>query len=67
MANLSSAGTSQMVVWQEMRAGENGELINDLIPKQYDLLYGDWPQNYDEVMLIVDQNNEVSDLVLYAL
>ena len=67
MANLTSVGTSQMVVWQEMRSGENGELINDLIPKQYDLLYGSWPQNYDEVMLIVDQNNEISDLVLYAL
>lgn len=67
VANLSSAGTSQMVVWQEMRAGENGELINDLIPKQYDLLYGEWPQAYDEVLLIVDHNNEVSDLVLYAL
>ncbi len=67
VASLSSAGTSQLVVWQEMLPGDNGELINDLIPKQYDLLYGEWPQNYDEVVLIVDQNNEVSDLVLYAL
>lgn len=67
MSNLTSTGTSQLVVWQEMLPGENGELINDLIPKQYDLLYGEWPKNYDEVVLIVDQNNEVSDLVLYAL
>ncbi len=67
MTSLSSAGTSQLVVWQEMLPGDDGELINDLIPKQYDLLYGEWPQNYDEVVLIVDQNNEVSDLVLYAL
>ena len=31
------------------------------------MIYGSWPENYDEVVLIVDQNNEVSDLVLYTL
>jgi len=67
LASLSSQGTSQLVVWTEMLPGEDGELINDLLPKQYDLLYGEWPQSYDEVVLIVDKNNEVSDLVLYAL
>ena len=59
--------SSQIMVWQEMLEGRDGELINDLVKEQYDVLYGNWPQNYDEVVLIVDQNNEVSDLVLYAL
>lgn len=58
---------SQIMVWQEMLEGEDGGLINDLVKQQYDVLYGTWPQNYDEIVLIVDQNNEVSDLVLYAL
>ncbi|MEI3101426.1 MAG: hypothetical protein V8T45_06420 [Oscillospiraceae bacterium] len=31
------------------------------------MLYGKWPEKYDEVVLVVDKNNEVSDLVLYAL
>ena len=31
------------------------------------MIYGSWPQSYDEVVLIVNQNNEVSDLVLYTL
>ena len=61
------ASSSQIMVWQEMLEGDNGELINDLVKEQYDVLYGAWPQNYDEIVLIVDQNNEISDLVLYAL
>ena len=53
--------------WQEMLPGENGELINETLMEQYDVIYGSWPQSYDEVVLVVDQNNEVSDLVLYTL
>ena len=54
-------------VWQEMLPGENGEIINPLLKEQYDLLYGKWPERYDEAILVVDSNNEISDLVLYAL
>ena len=64
---MMEMSTSQIVVWQEMLSGEDGELYNSLLETQYDLLYGSWPKNYDEVILIVDKNNEVSDLVLYAL
>lgn len=39
-----------------MRAGE---LVGDLLHEQYDLIYGSWPQNYDEVMLIVNKDNEI--------
>ena len=53
--------------WQEMLPGENGELVNPLLKQQYDLIYGHWPEKYDEVVLTVNANNEVSDLVLYAL
>ena len=56
-----------MNVWQEMLPGENGEAVNPLLKEQYDLLYGRWPENYDEVVLVVSENNEISDLMLYAL
>ncbi len=65
-ASGMSSTQSQFVVWQEMLPGDDG-LISPLLQEQYDVLYGAWPQSYDEVVLIVDQNNEVSDLVLYAL
>ena len=54
-------------IWQEMLPGENGEAISPLLKSQYDVLYGKWPERYDEAVLIVNENNEISDLVLYAL
>ena len=54
-------------VWQEMLPGEEDGLVNPLLREQYDLLYGHWPESYDEAVLVVDDNNEISDLVLYAL
>lgn len=56
-----------MEVWSEMLPGEDGRLVSDLLYDQYDLLYGAWPERYDQVVLIVNENNELSDLVLYAL
>ena len=58
---------SGLKVWEEMLPGEGGKLVHDLLNQQYDLIYGSWPRNYNEVVLIVDENNEISDLVLYAL
>ena len=58
---------STLDIWQEMLPGEAGELINPLLEKQYDVLYGRWPRSFDEVVLIVNENNEISDLVLYSL
>lgn len=45
------------------------ELMNnkELLKNQYDLLAGSWPKKYNEVVLIVDDNNEISDYTLYAL
>ena len=54
-------------VWQEMLPGEQDGLVNPLLYDQYDMLYGRWPEKYDEAVLVVDDNNEISDLVLYAL
>ena len=45
------------------------ELIDNpkLLKSQYKLLAGKWPTNYNEMVLIVDQNNEISDYALYAI
>ena len=39
----------------------------ELLESQYDLLAGSWPTNSHELVLIVDENKEISDYVLYAL
>ena len=54
-------------VWDELMPGEDGALIDSQVTDSYELLYGSWPENYDEVILFVDENNEISDLMLYAL
>lgn len=38
-----------------------------LLNEQYDILAGRMPQRFDEVVLVVDKNNEISDYVLYSL
>ena len=71
MMNMGGMGSSMMGgfnVWQEMLPGiGEGETINSLITEEYDLIYGDWPNAYDEVVLVVNKQNEISDLALYAL
>ncbi len=67
MSSMSTMMGGSSGMWREMLQGTDGEIINDMVYKQYDLVYGSWPNSYNEVVLIVDQNNELDDLTLYAL
>ena len=67
MVSMMTMGGSANTVWQEMLTGENGRLVNDLLNKQYDVIYGSWPTEFNEIVLVVDENNEVDDMTLYAL
>ncbi|MBQ3666440.1 MAG: ABC transporter ATP-binding protein/permease [Lachnospiraceae bacterium] len=58
---------SNINLWEEMLSGDNGETVSDVLKKQYDLVYGEWPNDYDEVVLVLDKNNELDDMTLYAL
>ena len=52
---------TQTDVWNEMLDNQN------LLQSQYDVLAGNWPTKYNEVVLIVDENSEISDYTLYSL
>ena len=52
---------TQTDVWNEMLDNQN------LLQSQYDVLAGKWPTKYNEAVLIVDENNEISDYTLYSL
>lgn len=67
MMSLASGGVVNMNLWQEMLAGKNGETVSDVLKKQYDVVYGEWPNDYDEIVLVLDENNELDDMTLYAL
>ena len=67
MMSSMGMGGSSMNLWQELLPGDNGKPINDLLKKQYDVVYGSWPNSYDEIVLVLDENNELDDMTLYAL
>ena len=54
-------------IWEQMLAGKKGEYVNDLVKEQYDIVDGRWPEKYNEVVIVADKNNEISDLVLCML
>ena len=57
----SSSSMSNSDVWTKML--DNQELLKS----QYDIVAGSWPKAYNEVVLIVNEDNEISDYALYAL
>ena len=59
---------SNIKLWQELLPGlEKDEVINKTIYDQYDLIDGSWPNEYDEIVLIINEKNELDDLTLFAL
>lgn len=61
MMGSSSMTMSNTDVWTEMLDNE------ELLHSQYDIVAGNWPKAYNEVVLVVDKNNQISDYTLYAL
>ena len=67
MTSSMSMSQNAMRLWQEMLPGKDGSLISDVLQKQYDVIYGSWPNSYDEIVLVLDKNNELDDMTLYAM
>lgn len=64
MASAMSGGsemTNDINVFKELLDNE------ELLHSQYELLKGSWPKSYNEVVLIVNDKNEISDYTLYSL
>ncbi len=61
MKNMSSLGGSSFSLFSQII--DNSELISS----QYDVVAGRMPTAYNEVVLVLDKNNEISDMALYAL
>ena len=57
----ASSNMTRVNVWDEMPSNM------DLIRGQYDVIAGKLPENWNEVVLIVDSRNKINDVYLYAL
>jgi len=66
---MSSMETSMwgLEVFEELLPAENGEPVNEMIKSQYELVHGEWPDDYNEVAVVLTPNNELPDIILYAL
>ena len=61
MGSSSNLMTGGMTIFSEMV--DDQKMIED----QYELIEGKWPKEYNEVMLILPEENSISDLLLYGI
>ena len=67
MSMMGGGSGMSLNLWQEMLPGENGEAVSDVLKDQYEVIYGEWPDDYNEIVLVLDKNNELDDMTIYAL
>ena len=60
-SSVYSSMMSSYDVWYELMNNDQ------LLKNQYDVIAGSWPSSYDEVVLVVNDKNEISDYTLYTL
>lgn len=53
--------------FSEILSGKDGALISDAIYNTYDVVYGKMPENYDEIVLVLNRSNQISANTLYQL
>ena len=66
-SSMSQMSNSMMSLWSELLPGSDGELISDMVYDQYDLEVGRWPEAANELVLIMSDQNEITDVAFYAL
>jgi len=52
---------SNSSVWNQLLGNQQ------VLDEQYDVLAGHWPENFNEVVLVVNENNEIDDYTLYSI
>ena len=75
----SSGGTNSMSSMSMMSSRMNNNNLSQLLPgsgkqsvspaitENYDVVYGKYPENYDEIVLVLDKDNEVSITTIYEM
>ena len=63
MGSMNAMATT----FYELLPGQNGELVSSALMESYDVLYGQWPTSYDQIVLVLDKNHEIPASMLYQL
>lgn len=64
---MGSSSSSQAKNFSQLMAGTDDQAISQAVTDSYDLLYGAWPEEYNQVVLVLDENNSLSTASLYQL
>lgn len=60
-AHLHDDAYSSSNLWTQMIDNK------DLLDSQYNVIAGRWPENYNEVVLVVSKDSTITDVTQYAL
>ncbi|MDV4149391.1 ABC transporter ATP-binding protein/permease [Clostridium sp. AL.422] len=60
-------GSSSNSNFSELMSGTGDNIISNALKDSYDVLYGEWPTEYNEIVLALNKNNEISSKTLYEL
>lgn len=66
-AILGGGSSSGAANFSELMVGADGKVVSQVITDSYDVLYGAWPEEYNEVILVLNENNGISASILYQL
>ena len=64
MTGMNRGGNTN---FSEMLPGRDGESISRAVRDSYDVVYGKWPEKYDEVVLVLSKGNSLPSTALYQL
>lgn len=65
--SMSMGTTTKSNNFTELLPGSEQASVSKAVTDSYDVLYGNWPSAYDEVVMVLNKNNEISSAVLYQL
>ncbi len=66
-SNSMMSSMFSMNIWEELLPDSTGTKVNSMLYDQYDVVAGKWPENYNEVVVVLGENNELPDMFTYAM
>ncbi|MBO4869611.1 MAG: ABC transporter ATP-binding protein/permease [Clostridia bacterium] len=66
-SQMQLSGSSMMPSTYEQLLPSPDGLVSEAVKKSYDVLAGKWPENYDEAVLVINDNNDLTYQALYRL
>jgi len=67
MMSMFSGQSDNSSMYSGIQIFNELSINKNLLNSQYEIIKGRMPESYDELVLIVDENNELVDYVLYAI